>query len=755
VLFISENAEPFQKENANRESMMISGRPSANDIIKKYSQKLESQLHIENEKSGEAISGEYEQFLREMKPKLSTYEKWAQTLGNIISIRIAEKDRIKLQKYLDEAHVDVTPSQAMTLSLISMLLIFFGTLFACVAYVLIGFPSIDAFLASRAFADVVLFFFLGVVASLFVFYYTSTLPQRLANSWKLQASSQMVPAILYVVVYMKHTSNLERAIQFASQHLEGPLALDFKKIFYDVEIGRFSTVKQSLENYLLIWRDYAPEFVEAFHLIESSLVEPSDVRRIEILERALEVILDGVYEKMLKYSREIRSPLTNLYMLGIILPTLGLAMLPLASTLLQGIIRWPHVFVLFNIIIPFFVFYMVSQVLLKRPGGYGEGSMLELNPDYKTYASKKPWFFGILIALPFLILGFLPFILQINFITNSLGIENDYTFAQLGLGFLGEGEKVFDFKSVDGRVTGPFGTFAVLLSMFIPLGLAIMFYFVYSEKTKKLIIAREDTKQLEKEFANSLFQLGNRLGDGMPAEMAFGKVASSTQGQKSAEFFSYVSQNIQQGGMTVETAVFDQRRGAIIYFPSALIATSIRILVESSKKGLKIAAQSLMSISQYVKNIEKINERLRDLLAEIVSDMKSNMAFLAPLLAGIVVGLAAMITAILNKLETLQIDTGGDVLGTTGFAGLFEIFNLPNMIPPYYIQLSIGLYIIEIIFILTGALVVVDSGRDKLREKNELAKNIRTGIVLYFITAFVATLVLSLLASFALGGIGG
>ncbi len=736
----------------------MAGRPSASDILKKYSQKLESQLRVEDrsvEDGGTGrYSGEYEQFLSEMRPELTSYEKWAQTIGNIISIRLAEKDRIKVQKYLDDAHVDVTPSQAMTLSLMSMLFVFFGTILLIAAYFLIAFQSIDTFMASPAFGDAALFFFLGLVASLFVFYYTSTMPQRLANAWRLQASAQMVPAILYVVVYMKHTSNLERAIQFASQHLEGPLALDFKKIFYDVEIGKFSTVKQSLENYLTSWNDYSPEFVEAFHLIESSLFEPSEARRIEILERALQVILDGVYEKMLKYSREIRSPLTNLYMLGIILPTLGLALLPLASTLLQGMIRWPHVFVLFNVIIPFFVFYMVSQVLFKRPGGYGETSMLELNPDYGTYSSKKPWLWGVLILIPFLILGFLPFIMQIDFITSSLNLKSDYTFTDLGLGFLGE-DKVFDFKTSDGKTSGPFGPLAILLSMFIPLGIAMMFSFVYFEKTKKLIVARDDTKQLEKEFANSLFQLGNRLGDGMPAELAFGRVAASTQGQKSAQFFSYVAQNVQQGGMTVESAVFDPRRGAIIYFPSALIATSIRILVESSKKGLKIAAQSLMSISQYVKNIEKINERLRDLLAEIVSDMKSNMTFLAPLLAGIVVGLASMITAILNKLESLQVGTDSDILGTTGFQGLFEIFNLPNMIPPFFIQLSIGLYIIEIVFILTGALVTVDSGRDKLREKNELARNLRTGIILYMITAFLSTLILSVLAGFALGGLVG
>ena len=732
---------------------------TAKEVLEKYGRKLQSQLNtevgsVEEGTSAGRYSGEYEQFLEDMRPDPSRYEKWAQSIGNLIKIGISEKDKLKIQKDLDDAHVDVTPSQAMTLALVSMFVIFFGALALAVAYYFIAFPGgLDSFLGSSAFGDVALFFFLGVIASLFVFYYTSTMPKRLANAWKLQASSQMVPAILYVVVYMKHTSNLERAIQFASQHLEGPLALDFKKIFYDVEIGKFSTVKQSLEDYLTQWRDYAPEFVESFHLIESSLFEPAEGRRVEILEKALEIILDGIYEKMMKYSREIRSPLTNLYMLGIILPTLGLALLPLASTLLGGLIRWPHVFILFNVIIPFAVFYMVSQVLLKRPGGYGETSTLELNPEYDSYKSNKPWLIGVLIALPLLIIGLLPFIFQIGFLTDAVGLQSDYTFADVGLTFLGN-DLLFDFKESARGTVGPFGSFAIFLSLFIPFGIASMIYVAYSRKTKKLIKARKDTKQLEKEFANSLFQLGNRLGDGMPPELAFGKVAYSTQGQKSAEFFNYVNQNVQQGGMSVEDAVFNPRKGAIIYFPSALIATSIRILVESSKKGLKIAAQSLMSISQYVKNIDKINQRLRDLLAEIVSDMKSNMTFLAPLLAGIVVGLASMITGILNKLEVLQTGMGSDSLGIGGFEAIFTIFNVKTMVPPYFIQLSIGLYIIEVVFILTAALVTVDAGKDRLREKYDLAKNLRIGILLYLVTAFISTLVLSILSGFALSGMG-
>ncbi len=672
----------------------------------------------------------------------SRYERWAKSLGNLIKIKVSEKDRKKIQYYLDTAHLDVTASQALTLSIMSML----GIFFAAIAI------SVAIYFFTQAFP--LLFAFLGILTSFFTFYYTYSMPKRLASIWRLQASSQMVPTILYTVVYMKHTSNLERAIQFTSEHLEGPLALDFKKIFYDVEIGHFSTIKQSLDFYLEQWRDYAPEFIESFHLIESSLYEPSEARRIAILEKALQVILDGVYEKLLKYTREIRTPLTNVYMLGIILPTLGLALLPLASTLLGGILKWHHVFVIFNVLIPFLVFYMISEVMLKRPGGYGETSILELNPLYYKFRSKKPWLTAFLIAFPLFVIGISPFLFQLDFVTSALNIESDYTFANFNIPFLKE-TKLFDFKIIEDKTIGPFSPFSVFLSLFIPLSIALFFSIAYKRKTSPLISSRENTKALEEEFTNSIFQLGNRLGDGLPAEIAFGRVAESTKNQKTYDFFSLVNQNIQQSGMSLESAIFDKKRGAIIFFPSPLISTSMQILVQAVKKGLQVAANSLMAISEYVKNINKINQRLKDLLAEIVSDMKSNMTFLAPLLAGIVVGLSAMITMILNKLQTFQesISAESDISGLGDIGNIANLFDITQMISPYFIQASIGLYIVEIIFILTTALVTVDAGKDILREKNELAKNLKRGSLLYIATALTSIIALTLLASIALSGL--
>ena len=548
---------------------------------------------------------------------------------------------------------------------------------------------------------------------------------------------------------------MERAIKFASEHLQAPLAFDFKKIFWDVETGRYSTIKESLDAYLDSWRDFSIEFIESFHLIESSLYEPDEARRKAILEKALDVILDGVYEKMLKYSHSVRSPLTNLYMLGIVLPTLGLALLPLASTLLQGMIKWYHVLLFFNVIIPFFVYYMTSNILAKRPGGYGESEILEMNPLYKSYINKKPYIIAFFITLPFLLIGISPLLFQYTGLPGLLGLSQDYSLKEIGLGFFGD-LKLFDFKQVGDGFVGPFGIGATILSLFIPLGIAFFFSIAYNLKTKELVKIRDNSKKLEKEFVSSLFQLGNRLGDGVPAEVAFARILENVKGTSTENFFRTVNLNLQQRGMSLEESIFNKKVGAILYFPSALISTSMKILVESVKKGLKVAALSLMSISQYVKNIDKINERLHDLLAEVSSDMKGNMTFLAPLLAGIVVGLSSMITTILSKLTGLFSSNLADtaLMGAGNFQIITQIFDLTKMIPPYYLQIAVGIYIVEIVFILTNALVGIDAGVDKLKEKSEIASNLKIGVLLYFITALVAILLLSLLAGVAVTGLG-
>ena len=96
---------------------------------------------------------------------------------------------------------------------------------------------------------------------------------------------------------------------------------------------------------------------------------------------------------------------------------------------------------------------------------------------------------------------------------------------------------------------------------------------------------------------------------------------------------------------------------------------------------------------------------------------------------------------------------GAESAGITNLGSFLELFDLTTMIPPYYLQIIIGIYIIQIIFILTSTLVTIDSGENKLERTYNTGKNFVKGISLYFGVAFVAVLTLFLLASLVLGNI--
>jgi hypothetical protein len=90
-----------------------------------------------------------------------------------------------------------------------------------------------------------------------------------------------------------------------------------------------------------------------------------------------------------------------------------------------------------------------------------------------------------------------------------------------------------------------------------------------------LIIERDKYKDVESEFTSSLFQLGNRMGDGLPSEMAFSRIVESTRGTATEGFFKIVNENIQRLGMSVEQALFNPNRGAVVIYSSHLISISM------------------------------------------------------------------------------------------------------------------------------------------------------------------------------------
>ncbi|MFC1769287.1 hypothetical protein ACFLZX_06005 [Nanoarchaeota archaeon] len=711
--------------------------PDPKDLLQKYKARLETELTAKNLPPSKVIySREYQQFRKEiLPPHLNLYEKLCNWCGKIFKIKPPTQREKELQEAIGMCHLNITPIGSTSFSIIAPLV--FGIITSLIFYLI--FQSM-------------FFVFFFALTSLYLIIPLGKLPDFIATTWRLKASNQMILCIFYVVTYMRHTSNIELALDFAAEHLSPPLSLDIKKILWDVETEKYPSVKESLEAYLKTWKKYNIEFIESFHMIESSLYEGSEEKRLAALDKGLDLILEETYEKMLHYAHNLKSPITMLHMMGIILPILGLVILPLVVSFLEEI-RWYHLSTIYNLFLPAIVYLMGKKILATRPTGYGDTDISEDNPQLKKYKNMvfssgksefkvNPLYVSIGIFVVFLLIGLSPLLLHaIGFPDMGWGAADEKSPCGKSFCLLGYEKDAFD------NDIGPFGVGAGLISMFITLGLGISLGVYFKLKSKNVIKIRRESKRLEEEFAGALFQLGNRIGDGLPTEMAVGRVAVTMEGTVSGKFFDLVSSNIRRLGMSVDEAIFNKKYGAILYFPSRVIESSMKVLTESVKKGPAVAARALMNVAKYIKEIHRVNERLKDLLADVISSMKSQIKFLAPVISGIVIGITSMITNILGKLGG-QIETfeSPDISNTANLAQLQDILG-GRGIPSYYFQIMVGIYVVQIVYILTVLSNGIENGTDSLNEKYELGINLIRSTIMYVLIAAIVSLLFNIIAN--------
>ncbi len=713
----------------------VDERAQIRDLVAYYRKQIEKELGDVNYKPKASSSLEYQQFRQELMPlHMTFYEKICNLSEKILNIRPGKKKEAELIEHINIAHLNVTPTGVVSLSYLAPL-------------VVIVFGSLLTYLLTQSTFLIVFCFLSGLI----LIKPLGGIPASFANNWRMRASNQMVLCIFYVVTYMRHTSNLENALEFAADHLAPPLSMDLKKVLWDVETNKYDSLKESVDMYLETWKKWNFEFIESFHLVEGSLYEGSEERRLSTLDKALDVILSETYEKMLHYAHNLQSPITMLHMLGVILPILGLVILPLVVSFMDGV-QWYHIAALYNVALPLSVYFIGRDVLSRRPTGYGQTDISEENPELKKYknilfkigkseVAMNPLYFCLIIGFVLLLIGFSPLILhKIGFPDIPFGIDDKDVMCKGKFCLLG-----YKISQTTQEEIGPFGLGAGILSLGVTLGLGLGFGLYFSLRSKNIIEIRERGKKLEMEFAGALFQLGNRLGDGLPAEIAFEKVANVMEGTISGSFFRLVNTNIRRLGLSVQKAIFDPEHGALVHYPSSLIESSMKVLVQSVKKGPYIAAQALTNVSRYIKEIHSVNERLRDLMADIISSMNSQIKFLTPAIAGIVIGITSMVTTILGKLGSqLQVVTeGASAAGQqVGLVGLFG-----DGIPTFYFQIIVGIYVVQITYILTILVNGIENGSDKLNERYLLGKNLIKSTILYCMISLIVMLIFNYVAA--------
>jgi hypothetical protein len=164
-------------------------------------------------------------------------------------------------------------------------------------------------------------------------------------------------------------------------------------------------------------------------------------------------------------------------------------------------------------------------------------------------------------------------------------------------------------------------------------------------------------------------------------------------------------------------------------------------------KGPLIASIAMLNVSEYLKQIHRVNERLRDLLSDIITSIKSQMNFLTPVIGGVVVGITGLLSNIINLVNEKSNAINSAGLGgesVPGAAGQFQsIFSIG--IPTYFFQIVVGIYVVEVIIIMSYLASTIEKGEDSVYRKYTLGKSLSRGIILYFLVSTVVSIMFSLI----------
>ncbi len=682
------------------------------ELIEKYKKRIASELYGKEKvefTESYSYSNAYKVFKQEHVGKFhGLFEKFCVSSEKILPIKITENDAEKIKPSIKLAHLDITPRSVYSLTYLSIVL----TIILSVVFTVL-FANLFIVIA-------------GLIIAVILLFYIPRIPKQILMSWRAKTSDQLVLSILYMVIYMEHTPNLEHAVRFVAEHMSPPVSLDFMKILWDVETKVYPSITEALNDYSSTWREWDAAFVDSLQLIESSLYEPDEKRRHEIFDKAIEIILEGTQDSMLHFAHNLQSPVQSLHMLGIVLPVMSLVMLPMVGAFLGQAIKWYYLVILYNILLPVIVFAIAKSVLSTRPAGASGEDIYDF--VHRRHTKPTIEIFGKKVTVNPILLGIVSF-----FAISWPAFLYYYSI----IGLTGKALQDALFSNVN-----LFASLDVIAAVGISLGLYYWSSVAYAIKLKKIV------EKTENEFSAAMFRLGQILQEHHPPEVAFAKAVQATGKSEVWKFFQTVDYNIRHLGASLQDAIFNENYGAILKYPSAMIRSAMAILVEGAKKSPEIAGRSLITISKYIRTAHRVIERLKDLLADTISSMSIQVKVFISVIAGIVVGMAALTIGILRSLgEQLAIIGAQDVGAQAVGAGLLDIFQIEYMMPTYIFQIIVGIYLIQIVFILSFMLSGIIYGYDKAEQRYLTGQNLIMATVIYVIITTLTVLLFTSLAA--------
>lgn len=612
------------------------------------------------------------------------------------------------------------------------------------------------------------------------FYYLNY-PKSAVGREKMQSLAYIPEIVNYLTMSMRLTPNLEKAVSFAANHGRGKIAEDLKKIVWDVQIGRYNSIEEGLDDLAYKWGDYNDDFKQALMLIRASLLEGNNQRREALLEKASADVLEGTREKMDAYARKLQQPTVYLYYFGILLPLLLAIILPIGGSMTgTSLARPEYLFVGYNIIIPLVVYAFGSMIVAGKPPTYIPP---DIPPDFPGLPPRGrvhvlghdlPFrAFALLLIVGLVAAGYYTDQGAMQGALNSVIVPiNSALYSATDGGFdilAGEEELVIAgtlgqipyfetpgtesyavelnkiphltyFQKEFGLFVGQFTIFGTLIGIALATSTWLMGEYGARKKVQDEIRAMED------EFKDAMYVLASRLGEGKPIEDALkNSMEFLPKSRISNRIFKRILQNINTMGMTLDSAVFDKTFGALKDMPSRTIQTGMQFLVSSIDLGVNVAAKSLINLAMQLRNSKKIDESLKRLLQDVTQMLSTMATFVAPIVLAVVSAMQRLIT---NSLASAGGGAGDEALESAGTAGfqMSSMFtnkeSLESSADPGTFIAIMGIYVMQVVILLTYFNSQIEETDNKLHTYTSIAKALPVAVILYCVVVYFASTML-------------
>lgn len=525
-----------------------------------------------------------------------------------------------------------------------------------------------------------------VVLPITSFLLFSHYPEILAERRKVKTLAKIPEAVTFLTISMQLTPSLEKAIDFSAENSEEPVSSGLRKILWDVYLRKYSSVEESLVSFAQKWGKWNEDFKMALYAVRESVLENSHEGLERSLDRANRIVIKGTKTKVEKFAASLSTPSMVLFALGILLPIIIGAMLPMfsmssissftssMSSMKGGSMETvsgqkPNtvlIVLLMDIIFPLAAFSYSYHILGKRPG-------TTKPPKIPSTLNKRKRMILMIISIS---------------VGVSLIITGVYLLHNMG---------------GDHNIRTAY-TMPILWGLAVPISL---FFFVDTRERKK---RREEIIELEDQLPDALFQLGSQMVQGKSLERSLENIAESMGETKVGKFFQKIVSKLQVQGKSLEN-VFMNKNEILDNYSSNKVVGSMKAVFRASQKNPKDAGKNIIEISSYHKDMQNLEQDIKNDLSSTVDTMKATGTIFAPLVMGVTTSLYILLSDIIGK-----INSGG-----------------ASMISAPIFTLIIGIYLIEILITINYFTAGINHGSDTIERRYSIAVTLPIGVLVYTI----------------------